>query len=96
MPILDDECRLYMDAFRELTTSRPVHMGGMGYIPAQEVAAWGAIHGVRDLVTLWRHVHALDTAYVADAAEKAKRESEQQDKQGVNDGRPTGNPNYRS
>jgi hypothetical protein len=52
-----------------------MHFGGMGFIGAQEVLAWGRLHEVADLQTLWRHVHAIDLAYVADWNEKQSREA---------------------
>ena len=81
MPEVWPECELPMLAFKELSASRPLGMGGVGYIPAAEVAAWGGMYGVDDLPTLWRHVHALDLVYVADYSEKAKRDHDQRQQQ---------------
>lgn len=72
-PELWPECALYMQAFRELSASRPLGFGTLGYIPAQEVESWGRIYGIEDVETLWRHVHAMDMAYVQDWKDKQER-----------------------
>jgi hypothetical protein len=63
-----------MQAFRELSSSRQNGFGSLGYIAAQEVETWARIYGVEDVETLWRHVRAMDLAYVRDWQEKQERE----------------------
>ena len=81
MPELWVECGLAMQCFRELSASRSSGMGTLGYIPAAEVAAWGAMYAVEDVATLWRHVHALDLVYVADHNEQARRDNDKRSQQ---------------
>jgi hypothetical protein len=81
MPELWADCELYMEAFRDLALARPLGMGAIGFIPVSEVIAWGMVAGVKDLETLWRHVHALDVVYVADFTEQQAKNADRAAKQ---------------
>jgi hypothetical protein len=82
MPELWPECAWYLEAFKELTWSRPLGMSSLGYIPVGEIVAWAAANAVEDVPTLIRHVRALDALYVADWTERQKRESERREGRG--------------
>ena len=90
-PELWPECAIYMQAFRELSVSRPIGFGAIGYIPAAEVDAWARIYAIEDTETLWRHVHAVDMAYVKEWRDRQERERERPD-QPVDQRNPAARP----
>ncbi len=75
MPELWPEVAWYLDAFKELSWSRPVGFGSIGYVPVVEIVAWADANGVQDVPTLIRHVRALDIVYVAEQVERQKRDA---------------------
>lgn len=75
MPEVWPEVAWYLEAFNELTWSRPVGMG-IGYIPISEVVAWADANGVEDVALLIRHIRALDAVYVAECIERQKRDAD--------------------
>jgi len=75
MPEVWPEVAWVLEAFGALSVSRPITMGGIGFIPITEIVAWADINGVEDAATLVRHIRALDAVYVADWAERQKRDA---------------------
>lgn len=51
---------LYWQAYLDLTTERPMTMGGAGRIPWSKVMEWGDRHDIADMDRLWYLVSALD------------------------------------
>lgn len=91
MPQLWPECAWYLEAFYQLSGSRQLGMGTIGYIPIVEIAAWAAIHGVDDTATLVRYVRALDVVYINEWVERQKRDADRAKNQRQAD-RGTGGP----
>jgi len=91
MPEAWPEVAWVLEAFGELSASRPMGMGAIGFIPIVEVATWAAINGVEDAATLARHIRALDAVYVADWAERQKSDADRRKNERREDhgGRPS-------
>lgn len=75
MPEAWEEVAWILTAFAELSASRPIGFGSIGFIPIVEVAAWADANGVEDVAMLIRHVRALDAVYVDHWTEKQKRDA---------------------
>lgn len=76
MPELWPECEAYLQSFFDLSPTRPVSMGAIGFIPLAEVVAYAAIAEIEDVMTLFRHVRALDQVFVAVWREERERDEQ--------------------
>lgn len=64
-------------AFFDLSPGRTIHMGGEGYISAQEIEAYCALAGIHDpedRLDLFRLIRAMDGAFLADRDERRAKD----------------------
>lgn len=71
---LDDDDHAAIEAWGELSTSRPVTLGGAGGIPLTEIAAWFALRGLSPRWRLVERILTIDQAWLEhQAAQHDKR-----------------------
>lgn len=88
-PELWAENKPHYDAWWELSTERPVHMGGVGYIPRVAMLIHCFVADL-ELAPLIKDLRAMDEAYMKFLKEREEREQAQREAAQRRSDRPRG------
>lgn len=74
-PSLEPHLTIWWNAFQELCTDRPVHMGGVGAIPFTSLDRWARRHGLAgdDFEAFQAAMRAMDAAFRAHAEKQVRK-----------------------